>query len=190
LGQKPKGLINTAAASALGRMLNKYCQREGVPLLNVVRRKEQAKILEEEGAKFILDTSNEGWVDQYNELLKTHGFNVLFDAIGGGEVTEKLISHLLPGSQAFIYGKLTSEPFTMRKPLVGLQGTSISNFMLFEWYARVSQEQKDKIKKEYSSLLKKELSTNSLKRVTLEEVPKIWAEAEKNATEGKFTILV
>jgi hypothetical protein len=26
-GQKGKGLINTAAASALGRMLNKYCQR-------------------------------------------------------------------------------------------------------------------------------------------------------------------
>ena len=57
-GQKAKGLINTAAASALGRMLNKYCQREGVPLLNVVRRKEQAKILEDEGAKFILDTSS------------------------------------------------------------------------------------------------------------------------------------
>jgi NADPH2:quinone reductase len=46
-------------------MLNKYCQREGVPLLNVVRRREQAKILEDEGAKFILDTSNEGWVDHY-----------------------------------------------------------------------------------------------------------------------------
>jgi NADPH2:quinone reductase len=57
-GQKGKGIINTAAASALGRMLNKYCQRVGVPLLNVVRRKEQIKILEEEGAKFILDTSN------------------------------------------------------------------------------------------------------------------------------------
>ena len=56
--QKPKGLINTAAASALGRMMNKYCQREGIPLLNIVRRKEQVKILEEEGAKFIIDTSN------------------------------------------------------------------------------------------------------------------------------------
>ena len=46
-GNKPKGLINTAAASALGKMLNKYCQREGIPLLNIVRRKEQVKILEE-----------------------------------------------------------------------------------------------------------------------------------------------
>ncbi len=57
-GQKPKGLINSAAASALGRMMNKLCQREGIPLLNIVRRKEQVRILEEEGAKQIIDTSD------------------------------------------------------------------------------------------------------------------------------------
>jgi hypothetical protein len=34
-----KGLVNSAAASALGRMLNKYCQKEKIPLLNIVRRK-------------------------------------------------------------------------------------------------------------------------------------------------------
>ncbi len=45
-GQKGKGIINTGAASALGRMLNKYCQREGINLLNVVRRHEQVKILQ------------------------------------------------------------------------------------------------------------------------------------------------
>lgn len=37
-----KGIIHTAAASALGRMLNKYCLTLGIPLLNVVRREEQA----------------------------------------------------------------------------------------------------------------------------------------------------
>ena len=33
-----KGIIHTAAASALGRMLNKRCQTLGIPLLNIVRR--------------------------------------------------------------------------------------------------------------------------------------------------------
>jgi NADPH2:quinone reductase len=32
------GIVHTAAASALGRMLNKICQSEKIPLLNVVRR--------------------------------------------------------------------------------------------------------------------------------------------------------
>lgn len=37
-GSVGKGIINTAAASALGRMLNKFCQKENIPLLNIVRR--------------------------------------------------------------------------------------------------------------------------------------------------------
>ena len=33
-----KGIIHTAAASALGRMLNKRCQTLNIPLLNIVRK--------------------------------------------------------------------------------------------------------------------------------------------------------
>lgn len=40
-----KGIIHTAAASALGRMLNKRCQTLGIPLLNIVRKQEQADLL-------------------------------------------------------------------------------------------------------------------------------------------------
>ena len=43
--RKLKGIIHTAAASALGRMMNKFCIKNGIPLLNVVRRKEQEELL-------------------------------------------------------------------------------------------------------------------------------------------------
>ena len=39
-GQKAKGIIHTASASSLGRMLNRLCIHEGIPLLCIVRRKE------------------------------------------------------------------------------------------------------------------------------------------------------
>ena len=32
------GIIQTVAASALGRMVCRLCQKEGIPLLNIVRR--------------------------------------------------------------------------------------------------------------------------------------------------------
>jgi NADPH:quinone reductase len=38
-GEKGKGIIHTAAASALGRMLNKLCIKKNIPILNIVRRK-------------------------------------------------------------------------------------------------------------------------------------------------------
>ena len=43
--RKFKGMIHTAAASSLGRMVNRICQKEGIKLLNVVRRQEQAELL-------------------------------------------------------------------------------------------------------------------------------------------------
>lgn len=50
------GLIHTAAASALGRMLNKRCIRLGIPLLNIVRKQEHADLLKSEGAEHVIVT--------------------------------------------------------------------------------------------------------------------------------------
>lgn len=57
--RKHHGIIHTAAASALGRMLNKLSQAEKVPLLNVVRRQEQAELLRKEGAEHVLVTDGD-----------------------------------------------------------------------------------------------------------------------------------
>ena len=54
-----KGIIHTAAASALGRMLNKRCQTMGIPLLNIVRKEEQAELLKKEGAKHVIITKGD-----------------------------------------------------------------------------------------------------------------------------------
>src|SRR5215207_9316783 len=45
-----KALVHTAAASNLGQMLNKICIKDGIGLVNIVRSKEQADILQEIGA--------------------------------------------------------------------------------------------------------------------------------------------
>ena len=53
-----KALVHTAAASNLGQMLNKICQRDGVSLVNIVRSAEQASILKGIGAKIVLDSTS------------------------------------------------------------------------------------------------------------------------------------
>lgn len=62
-----KGIVNTAAASALGRQLNKMCIRYKIPLINIVRRKEQAEILRNEGATNIIVTEG-SWEKHYRRL--------------------------------------------------------------------------------------------------------------------------
>ena len=57
--KKLKGIIHSAAASAVGRMLNKLCIKEGIPLLNIVRKEEHEKLLKNEGAEHILVTQGD-----------------------------------------------------------------------------------------------------------------------------------
>lgn len=56
-----KAMIHTAAASSLGRMLNRLFQAEEIPLINIVRRDEQAELLKKEGAKYILNSETAGF---------------------------------------------------------------------------------------------------------------------------------
>ena len=48
----------TAAASALGKMMNRYFPKEGIEVINIVRRQEQVELLKEEGAKYVLNSSD------------------------------------------------------------------------------------------------------------------------------------
>jgi NADPH:quinone reductase-like Zn-dependent oxidoreductase len=50
-------LVHTAAASNLGQMLNRVCLADGIGLVNVVRREEQAVILRDLGAVHVCDSS-------------------------------------------------------------------------------------------------------------------------------------
>ena len=44
-------LVHTAATSSLGIMLNKVCIKEGVALVNIVRKQEQVDLLTKLGVK-------------------------------------------------------------------------------------------------------------------------------------------
>jgi len=103
--KKYTGIIHTAAASALGRQLNKICKTENIPLLNVVRRKEQAALLKSEGAEHVIVTEGD-WQPAYKELVQKLKVNALFNAIGGGDITQKLIDGLHQPSSVYIYGIL------------------------------------------------------------------------------------
>src|SRR6266481_649953 len=50
-----RGLVHTAAASNLGQILNRLCQADGIPLVNIVRSEEQVQILKGLGAKHIVN---------------------------------------------------------------------------------------------------------------------------------------
>ena len=64
-----KALVHTAAASNLGQMLVKICLEDGVDLVNIVRSAQQAKILTDIGAKYVVDSSAANFQDALTDAL-------------------------------------------------------------------------------------------------------------------------
>lgn len=104
-------IIHTAAASNLGQMLNRICQADGVDLVNIVRRKEQADLLKGMGAKYVCDSSSDTFAADLTDAIHETGATLAFDATGGGDLASKILSAMeaaaarTPGAYS-IYGSI------------------------------------------------------------------------------------
>lgn len=85
-------LIHTAAASNLGQMLVKLCLAEGVPLVNIVRSAEQARILRGIGAVHVVDSTTPDFMDSLTKAVAEAGATLAFDAIGGGRLASQILT--------------------------------------------------------------------------------------------------
>ena len=77
-GEGHKAIVHTAAASNLGQMLNHICQADGVDLVNIVRRPEQAEILRKIGAKYIVDSSSDSFAADLTDAIHATGAIAVF----------------------------------------------------------------------------------------------------------------
>ena len=119
-------LVHTAAASNLGQMLVKICLADGVPLVNIVRRPEQAELLRSIGAEHVCDSSLPGFTDGLTAALVATGATIAFDATGGGRLAGQILGCMEAAinatateysrygssvhKQVFIYGGLDRGP--------------------------------------------------------------------------------
>src|SRR2546425_3812919 len=86
------GLVHTAAASNLGQMLNKLCIKDGIGLVNIVRKQEHVDVLKAIGAKHVVNSSAPTFIDDLIEALVATGATLAFDAIGGGRLASQILS--------------------------------------------------------------------------------------------------
>jgi len=125
-----KALINNAASSALGRMIELLGFRKRIPVINIVRRKEQAESLKSLGSKHVLVSSEPLFAEQLRSLAEELEATILFDSVCGSQFSD-LIEVLPYGSKVIVYGNLSGEEMPVFNPRVLLsKNLSITGFYL------------------------------------------------------------
>ncbi|MEL6892387.1 MAG: zinc-binding dehydrogenase [Actinomycetota bacterium] len=147
------GLIHTVGASNLGQMLNRICLADGIPLVNLVRRHEQAELLESQGAEHVVDSSSGSFESDLADALRATGATLAFDAIGGGELAGTILAvmervgsegqeYSRYGSdtrkQVYVYGRLDPSPIVLKQRF-GLSW-SVGGWLLTPFLASIGDE--------------------------------------------------
>ena len=131
-------LIQTAAGSALGRMVIRLGRRFGFRTINVVRRREQAEELQREGADAVVATNEESLAERVRALTGEEGVRFAMDAVGGATGSEAA-GVLGTGGHMLLYGTLSGEPLTIDPRTLMTGHKRVEGFWLSEWVRQQSR---------------------------------------------------
>lgn len=130
--EKHKAVVNSAAAGALGGMIRVLGNKYNIPVINVVRNERQVRMLQTEGAKFILNSTDTDFDEQLQLLCHDLQATLALDPVNGS-FTQQLLEALPNGGTVIVYGNLSgSDQGTTLRPLV-LENKKLHGFYLGNW---------------------------------------------------------
>jgi len=199
-----KAIVHTAAASSLGRMLNRLCVEDGIALVNVVRRAEQMQLLHAEGARWVLDSSSPDFPAALEAAVAETGATIAFDATFGGPLADRILTAMESAAtrdlaefsrygssvfkQVYIYGGLDPRRFELGRGF-GLHW-SVSGFLLSNFLQKAGADVVGRMQARISGGLATTFATHYTDVLSLMEtldLEKIRAYA-RQATGRKFLI--
>lgn len=155
----PRGawLLQTAAGSALGKMVIRLGRHLGFKTLNLVRRASQISELKNLGADEVVALPDPKFLDRVR-YLTGEGVPYALDCVGG-EMGLEAARALGPGGRLLLFGTLSGEPIVLpSRVLIGGQ-KSIEGFWLSDWVKSQSVPSMLRLFREIVALLRKGVLT-------------------------------
>jgi NADPH2:quinone reductase len=197
-------LVHTAAASNLGRMLNRICLKDQIALVNIVRNHDQVELLKALGAAHVCDSTSPTFVQDLIEALSATGATIAFDAIGGGKlagqilmcmeaaILKKATQYSRYGSaihkQVYVYGGLGQGPIELNRNFGMAWG--VGGWLVTPFLQKIGAAATQRLKQRVAAELKTTFASSYAGEVSLVEALdlKTIAVYSRSATGQKYLI--
>jgi NADPH:quinone reductase len=198
-------LAHTAAASNLGQMLNRLCVQEQIPLVNVVRRREQEELLRSAGAAYVCNSTSPAFTDELTAALTATAATLAFDATGGGRLASQLLtcmeaaattaagSYSRYGSavhkQVYIYGSLDRGPTELTRNYGMAWG--VGGWLLTPFLQKIGPDGLERLRSRVAAGLTTTFASSYTNQVSLAGAlqPDAIAAYARQATGSKYLII-
>jgi NADPH2:quinone reductase len=178
-----KALVHTAAASNLGQMLNRICLKDGIALVNIVRKPEQAALLRAQGATHVCVTTSPNFMAELTDALAETGATIAFDAIGGGKLAGQILTCMEAAinrsakeysrygsavhKQVYLYGMLDPAPTEFSRSFGMAWG--MGGWLLFPFLQKIGSADAQKLRERVAAELKTTFASHYSRTVSLAE---------------------
>jgi len=197
-------LVHTAAASNLGRMLNRICMQDKIALVNIVRKQEQADLLKSMGATYVCNASSPTFMQDLTDALVATGATIAFDATGGGKLGGQILTCMEAAlnktakeysrygstthKQVYLYGGLDTSPTEFNRSF-GM-AWSMGGWLLFPFLQKIGPAAAQVLKQRVAAELKTTFASHYSAEVSLVDVLQLDTIAvyNKRATGEKYLI--
>ena len=184
-------------------MLVRICSADGVGLVNIVRRPEQAQVLRDVGAVHVIDSSGPDFAKRLTEAIRETGATLAFDAIGGGSLAGEILTAMERAQppltsytpygtavrkQVYIYGSLDFSPTVIDRKF-GL-AWNIGGYLLTNALARLGGEAIGRMRARVLAEAKTTFASRYAQTIGLGDVlqPEVLAVVARRSTGTKYLI--
>ena len=197
-------LVHTAAASNLGQMLNKICLKDGIGLVNIVRKPEQAALLKKLGAAYVVDSSAPTFMADLTDAISATGATIAFDAIGGGKLAGQILTAMeiavnrnakeysrygsAVHKQVYLYGALDRAPTEFNRNFGMAWG--MGGWLLFPFLQKIGATETERLKQRVAAEIKTTFASHYTREATTPRARQLGALPAhgKAATGEKFLV--
>ena len=185
-------------------MLNKICLKDGIGLVNIVRKPEQAALLKKLGAAYVVDSSAPTFMADLTDAISATGATIAFDAIGGGKLAGQILTAMeiavnrnakeysrygsAVHKQVYLYGGLDRAPTEFNRNFGMTWG--MGGWLLFPFLQKIGATETERLKQRVAAEIKTTFASHYTREVSMAEALQLDAIAVygKAATGEKFLV--
>jgi len=184
-----RAVVQTAAVSALGKMVIRLARRFSIPVINVVRRADQVRLLQEMGAEHVLDSTAPEFDAELRELCHRLHATIGFDAVAG-DMSDQVLRAQPKGSRLIVYGLLSHAPIQIDPAPLIFDGKAVEGLYLTEWMRDRNLLRQLRVASQVQRLLATDLKTEIQAHYPLEHITTALRHYAANMTAGKVLLTV
>ncbi len=173
--------IQNAAAGDIARMVDTMATRNGIGVINIVRRPQQIEFLNSIGADHMLDSSDGGFEEALRRLCEELKPSALIDSVGGAGA-ELLGAGLAPGGEIVLCGKLSDESALLSQGFLTEHRLRVREFRIMDWARSISIFKTLRTLFRVQTFARDDWKPGSMNKVLPENVPGNVTELTRNST--------